>query len=595
MICLDSEIYSNFFLISFKQLKTGKIKHFEMYDGHPLDKVGVATIMAKHTTISFNGLNFDLPIIQAALEGFDNQRLKNLCDAIIKVKGGSWKVCRDNQIIVPGNWSHVDLFEVAPGRASLKIYGGRMHAPKMQDLPIEPAAEISPEQREIIKSYCENDLATTELLYNTLKPQIALRESMSKQYGIDLRSKSDAQIAETVIKSELHKITKKTYVKPKIKDGVTFKYQDPGIVSFGNPDLQRVFERILNHDFEVAGNGSIAMPSFLKDQKIKICDREYQMGIGGLHSCEKAQFIKRGEDELLIDADVASYYPSIILQQQLSPKSIGSEFLYLYRSLVTRRLKAKASGDKVTADTFKICLNGSFGKLGSKYSYLYAPELLLQTTVTGQLCLLMLIERMESAGIVIRSANTDGIVCHAPRTLERTFQKVAWDWMLDTSFNLERTDYKLLASRDVNNYLAVKTDGKMKGKGVFGGNGLMKNPDRRIIYKAVAEFLSKGIPIEDTIYGCEDMSQFVTVRAVTGGAKYNGEYLGKAVRFYSAVSDMALSLDDDCLYNSINGNKVPKSSGCRPLMDMNRDRIPEDLDYRTYIFDARKLLKEIGV
>ena len=595
-IVLDTEIYSNFFLISFKRLSTGNIKHFEMYPdqkGYGFDAKAVSAIMQNYTTISFNGLNFDLPIIQAALEGFDNQRLKNLCDAIIKVKGGSWKVCRDNQIIVPGNWSHVDLFEVAPGRASLKIYGGRMHAPKMQDLPIQPVAEISPEQREIIKSYCENDLATTELLYNTLKPQIALRESMSEQYGIDLRSKSDAQIAETVIKSELHKITKKTYVKPKIKDGVTFKYQDPGIVSFKTPELNTLLKGLLDHDFEVSGNGSVAMPEWLKNTKLKINRSVYQMGIGGLHSCEKAQFIKRGEDELLIDADVGSYYPSIILQQQLSPKSIGSEFLYLYRSLVTRRLKAKASGDKVTADTFKICVNGSFGKLGSKYSYLYAPELLLQTTVTGQLCLLMLIERMESAGIVIRSANTDGIVCHAPRTLERTFQKVAWDWMLGTSFNLERTDYELLASRDVNNYLAVKTDGKMKGKGVFGGNGLMKNPDRRIIYKAVADFLSKGISIEDTIYGCEDMSQFVTVRAVTGGAMFNGKYLGKAVRFYSAKFDGAITSNDDCIYYAANGNKVPKSTGCKPIMDLSVG-LPNDLDYGTYIFDARKLLMEVG-
>ena len=346
MICLDSEIYSNFFLISFKQLETGKIKHFEMYDGHPLDKVGVAAIMRNYTTISFNGLNFDLPIIQAALEGFDNQQLKNLCDAIIKTKGGSWKVCRDNQIIVPGNWSHVDLFEVAPGRASLKIYGGRMHAPKMQDLPIQPVAEISPEQREIIKSYCENDLATTEMLYNTLKPQIALRESMSEKYGMDLRSKSDAQIAETVIKSELHKITKKTYVKPKIKDGVTFKYRDPKIVTFGNPDLQRVFERILNHDFEVAGNGAIAMPGFLKDQKIKICDREYQMGIGGLHSCEKAQLLKAGEG-LLFELDCQGYYPNIILQQKLHPKSMGIEFLNVYQSIVEQRNTAKAEMQRI--------------------------------------------------------------------------------------------------------------------------------------------------------------------------------------------------------------------------------------------------------
>ena len=39
----------------------------------------------------------------------------------------------------------------------------------------------------------------------------------------------------------------------------------------------------------------------------------------------------------------------------------------------------------------KIQINGSFGKLGSKYSLLYAPDLLLQTTITGQLALLMLI------------------------------------------------------------------------------------------------------------------------------------------------------------------------------------------------------------
>ena len=88
------------------------------------------------------------------------------------------------------------------GQASLKIYGGRLHAPKMQDLPIEPNALIFPEQRETLRLYCHNDLQVTRILYEELKPQIALREQMSKQYNIDLRSKSDAQIAENIIKHE---------------------------------------------------------------------------------------------------------------------------------------------------------------------------------------------------------------------------------------------------------------------------------------------------------------------------------------------------------------------------------------------------------
>lgn len=64
--------------------------------------------------------------------------------------------------------------------------------------------------------------------------------------------------------------------------------------------------------------------------------------------------------------------------------------------------------------TFKIVLNGTFGKLGSKYSFLYSPNLMIQVTITGQLALLMLIEALEAAGISVVSANTDGIVSRCP-------------------------------------------------------------------------------------------------------------------------------------------------------------------------------------
>ena len=116
---------------------------------------------------------------------------------------------------------------------------------------------------------------------------------------------------------------------------------------------------------------------------------------------------------------------------------MGQPFLELYKGIVTERVAAKKRGDDVIANTLKIFLNGSFGKLGSKYSLLYAPDLLLQTTITGQLALLMLIERMEDAGIQIVSANTDGIVCYAPNSLLQECDRIAFDWELDTSYLLE--------------------------------------------------------------------------------------------------------------------------------------------------------------
>jgi len=65
------------------------------------------------------------------------------------------------------------------------------------------------------------------------------------------------------------------------------------------------------------------------------------MGIGGLHSCEKSQYVVADENTLLVDGDVKSYYPSIILQQKLSPKAMGKDFITIYQSIVTRRIKAK--------------------------------------------------------------------------------------------------------------------------------------------------------------------------------------------------------------------------------------------------------------
>jgi len=455
MLILDTEIYKNYFLLSMMDSETKKVRSFELYEGKELDIKAIIPIMKNHTTVGFNSSKFDLPIIVGALSGFDNKKIKEVCDAIIQLNLPVWKVADKFGIKVPKSFDHIDLIEIAAGKASLKIYGGRLHAKKMQDLPIEPDAILTREQMVLIKDYCENDLHTTNLLYQTLKPQIALREKMSEQYGIDLRSKSDAQIAEAVIVNELKKTTGKDYKKLEVPDGQAFRYKDPKIISFKTKKLQDLFERVLDTKFEIGGNGSIVLPEWMKDYELKIGNTEYTLGIGGLHSCEKAQCISADDIHLLSDKDVVSYYPNIILQQQLSPKSMGYDFIKLYQSIVDRRIKAKKEGDKVTADTLKIFVNGSFGKLGSKYSTLYAPELLIQTTITGQLALLMLIESLELNDISIVSANTDGIVIYCEKVKEQLLEKLCFEWMLDTTFELETTYYSKMAIKNVNNYIAV--------------------------------------------------------------------------------------------------------------------------------------------
>lgn len=588
-IYLDVETYKDYFLASFLRESTGNILDIEFHADQPLNKKKLAAVMGKNQTISFNGNGYDLIIITAALMGYSNEKLKALSDNIIKSNLPSWRIAKDHEIYVPRMWDHIDIMDVAPGTASLKIYGGRLGAPKLQDLPIKPDDNITPELREPMRRYCHNDLYTTQLLCNKLIKQIELRESMSEQYGVDLRSKSDAQIAETVIKSELEKMTGKKYRCFEAPDDYGFRYKDPGIIEFKTEKLKGIFAKIKTHKFGLTANGSVKMPDFLKKEPIEFDGAKYQMGIGGLHSCEKQQYVKPSSNQLLFDIDVASYYPNIILQQQIAPKSMGAPFLKVYQSIVDRRIKAKHAGDKVVADTLKIVVNGSFGKLGSKWSALYAPELLIQTTITGQLALLMLIESLAEKGVKTMSANTDGIVVLCGKDQEQTVEEIVFDWELATSYTLERTDYSAIASRDVNNYLAVKSGGRTKGKGVFANASLSKNPDTLIIYKAVADYVANGTPIEQTIKECNDVKQFVKVRQVKGGAIWRGEELGKATRFY--YSNTVPS--DECLRYVLNGNKVPQSDGARPLMDLP-DELPTDIDYQRYIDSANQLLKDIG-
>ena len=369
----------------------------------------------------------------------------------------------------------------------------------------------------------------------------------------------------------------------------SFNYRDPKIIKFKSQHLNDVFNRLLTEKFTIADSGTLECPKWL-GERITVGTTEYQMGIGGIHSCEKAQYIKCEEDYHLEDADVTGFYPNIIMQQGLYPENLGVKFLELYKSIVARRAEAKRSGDKVTADTLKITTNAGYGKFGSKYSFLYSPELLLQTTITGQLSLLMLIETLEDKGIKVVSANTDGVVIYYHKSKLELVNELLWDWELQTSYQLEKTEYQAIASRDVNSYLAIKTNGSYKGKGIFAGESIGKNPDGRIVYDAVTQRVINGTPVEQTISECKDIGKFISCRRVTGGAIFDGEYLGRAIRFYHSNTP---ALQDKQLEYKKNGNKVPLSQACRPCMVLP-DTFPVDVDLDYYITKAKELLEDIG-
>lgn len=599
----DIECYVNYFLAAFTSVQTGQITYVESSPGYPLDRDRLWWILSKFTTVGFNSLQYDLPIVALALAEKACEQLKEATNHIIFDNWRGSDVLRKYRTkSITKEIDHVDLIEVAPLFGSLKVYGGRLHAQRMQDLPFHHAATLSPEQMAIVRWYCVNDLTQTAVLGDALKEQLTLRESLSKEYGVDLRSKSDAQIAEAVISEELERRTNQRPTKPSIEVGTRYRYKVPYFITFKTELMQWALSVVANADFLVGESGAVDEPEALKALQIKIADNTYTMGIGGLHSTEQVVTHIADEEWSLYDRDVTSYYPAIILNLALYPSHLGPRFLDVYRQIVDKRLRAKKAKQSLVAESLKITVNGAFGKLGSKYSILYAPDLLTQVTLTGQLSLLMMIERFELAGIHVISANTDGITFKVHKTQQELMKSIIAQWEADTGFETEESAYRAYYGRDVNNYIAIGTNGKIKSKGAYANpwahmddtkNSIMrlhKNPVTTIVLDAVEQLLLKGTPIEDTIRPCQDITRFIVLRSVTGGAVKDGVYLGKTIRWYYSTERKE---GENIIVVAKSGNKVPRSEGARPLMVLSAT-LPDDIDYNWYEEEARRILTEIG-
>lgn len=601
----DTECYVNYWLCAFKCVDSGKIIYFEESPDASLNANLLAFILARFVIVGFNWLNYDAPMCALAMSGVPTWKLKEVSDEIIKEGKRPYQVCKDYGVkLIESNV--IDLIDVAPLDASLKIYSGRIHCERMQDLPYPEDHLLKKHEAFHVRDYCINDLDNTELLWLKLKPHLELREILGKEYGVDLRSKSDAQVAENIISIELDKLGIKGK-KPTIEAGDSFYYEIPDYISFKTPQFQRCLDVLRETPFYVGNSGSAECPEAIDKLMPRLGGNVYKLGVGGLHSQEKGVFYQTDKDTLIIDRDVASYYPYIILNNRLFPPHLGEAFLEVYRSIVLRRLKLKKEKNPLEAG-LKIAINGIFGKLGNFYSKVYAPNLLLQVCMTGQLCLMMFIEAIELAGIPVLSANTDGIVIKCPKARYNDLMTIVMQWENKTGFSTEETRYEKIGSRDVNNYITCKTDfhieqgdivwhdGVIKGtktKGAFSTKGsaqnseLSKNPESYVSSMAVQEFLSNGTPIADTVINCKTLGHFLSVRTVKGGAYKDGIFLGKAVRWYYAVGETGT------INYVLSGNKVPKSEGAKPLMILPT-AYPNDIDYDYYINEANEMLYDIG-
>lgn len=541
----DIEVFKNFFCVTFMRLEDGETQVFTIWDKND-DSFKLKKFLAQPLfLIGFNNLSYDMPVLRYIL----NYRGKTLNSDLYKLSAKlisdahrddedimALRYPRYQETIV--NQDLMALMGFMRTGVGLKQCSINLRWHRVQDLPLHYTHVVTDKDVPEIIDYNINDTRITIALYNDKSVSEArfLREQVALQFGTGILSAADSKIANIILEDlyeEATGIPKKVFKEQRTqRPEICFHDVILPAIKFTSPKLQA----LLRDMKEV-----VVYPQerYKFEKSLFFSGNTYNMGVGGLHTDEKPAIFLETDTHKIMSMDVASYYPSIMCDYRIKPAHLEDVFIDILSNVKAERIQAKRSGNKTKAESYKIVINATFGKLGFNNYWLYDPMAMLQVTVNGQLFLLMLVERMEANGIHCISANTDGIELNVPRELESLAIDIARQWEKETKFELEFTYYSKYIKRDVNNYIAVTTDGKVKTKGVFNQDiNLKKGYKYPIIPKAVNAYFLDGTPVEQTIRNCKDIFDFCISQKI--GKEYGMEMVSladKKTESHSAYTD----------------------------------------------------------
>lgn len=434
--------------------------------------------------------------------------------------------------------------------------------------------------------YNDNDVYIVAELIRMNQEEVLLRYRISEEYKVDVYSASRSTIADKVIVKLYSKFTglhPKAFIDTKtIRRKILVSEILSDKIAFSTPELNDILSGIRSLTLK-GEKGEF-------DREFTFMGTSYTIATGGLHSNEIPAVYVENSDSIIVDRDVASYYPNMIRSLKVCQKHlIPKAWFRIADTIVDERLEHKhLAKDKsldvmerdkhaTAAACLKIVANaGIFGKMGSEKSFLCDKKAMYQVTINGQLFLLMLIEKLELAGIHVISANTDGIVTIVPRELEQTADDICHWWEKHLGLELEFTYYTKYVTEGVNSYLTVKRGGSSKFKGRMNPKmfleDLSKGYNSPIVAKCVTEYFINGTPVMETLRNAKSILDFCRTQNVNHkyrlefthvvDGKIRTDVVQRNTRFYISSTGGTLMKVESMGWNEHNEEQVKKSSLC---------------------------------
>lgn len=513
----------------------------------------------------YNSRSYDAYILKAILCDFNPSDMN---EHIIVKKLGGWQFSRlINQIQL---YNYDVMTNKFFGLKQLEGFMGNNI--KESDVSFTIGRKLNDDELKEVIKYCNHDVEQTMQVFVNQIEEFNAHMGLIKAFDLPLKyiNKTKAQLSAIILGAS------------QIERDDEFDYRIVNTIKIDKyAEIYQWYKNPLNKDYK-------------KKLDIDVAGVPHTFAWGGLHGA-RPKYIGEG---LFVNSDVGSFYPSLMLEYDFQSRNIRDKSKY--QNIYDTRMKLKHEGKKKEQQPLKIVLNSTYGAMKDKYNPLFDPRQANNVCINGQLMLLDLIERVTEKlpGAMLIQSNTDGVMFKLESNKDMPiYEEVCNEWCKRTRMTLEHDIIKKVVQKDVNNYLIVMENGKVKSKGAYVKELNKLDNDLPIVNKALKDYFVKGIPVEDTINSCNELIEFQKIVKVSGKYKYalhgNKKLDERVLRVFASRSRK----DNGVFKVHINKDK-PDKIGNTPERcfiengDINGVKTTRRLDKQYYIDIANKRIRD---
>lgn len=476
------------------------------------DNPGVREYLSQQDVVfcGYNSKGYDQHILKAIACGADPTLVKEISDFIIVDERPGWEhwFLRKSRF-----WFNIfDLMDDTQVGTSLKHIEAHLGW-NIEETEVDFALDrpLTPEELESTIHYCKWDVRATAKLLTLRKGYLQAKLNVARAKGIpDTKALSMTNARLTAAYLDAVPVTR--------YDEREYKYPE-------NLDKSLIPTEVLEF-FDRLGDPGVSSDTLFKSKlKIDVDGAEAVVAFGGIHHARPNYSERASGGRIIRNFDVASLYPSLMVYNGYTSRNIPSATAF--EEVYHTRLKAKQTGDKFTANLLKLILNTTYGASLAATNPLYDPLMGRSVCITGQLYILELAMRYlrETTTVRIIQLNTDGLMISLEESEMPTIYRINDEWQESKHLILEEDKIQAIHQKDVNNYVMVFENGKVKTKGAYVTSGIAPagafsiNNNHTIVKEAVIRYFVDGTPVEETINGCDDIHAFQIIAKAGGGYK----------------------------------------------------------------------------